>query len=150
MSKPTNEQLNEAAARLCGWVDIAYLFKGGFNQDGTIRENRHICLMRPTDVGSRYDVIEPDGTETRIRQGNLPRYCTDRNALPELWEAVEKKERRARFITYLMLNSTANPKHHDSGAPYVKAWNAVTSTPKQQTEAALRALDAWPDDWSEE
>lgn len=109
MSKPTNEQLNEAAARTCGHMI-----------SNTIRFGERKWYSLKGEI--------------------LPRdYCTDRNALPELWDALEKASHRFEFLGCIR---NKLEEAHD--------WTVHTSDPRLQVICFLHVMGQWPEDWSEE
>lgn len=79
--------------------------------------------------------VHPDGKKglppDKSHYYTLPRYAEDRNALPEVWEVVEKCGDRFVFLGWLS-DLCKNSK-----------WEAVKSYPHLHCIAALKALNIW-------
>jgi hypothetical protein len=121
---PTNEQLNRRAAEVLGWEDVVQ-FGANRGENG---------IKQGTWMGV------PPGEIYKNRR-SVPDFCTDRNALPELWAKVDDYSKVSCYLQELsgMPSSTAQ-----------EMFEMIAATPRQHTIAALKALDAWPEDWSAE
>lgn len=74
---------------------------------------------------------------------DYPSYTTDRNALPELWKAVEKANIQKPTIISA-LNDLCGNKYR---TPASEAWwKIITAPPHLQCIAALRATNNWNDE----
>lgn len=123
--KPTNEQLNEAAAKLCGYK------------------------KRANDLFSWHD---PKTKECLILDysGILPRCpyryfrpATDRNVLSELLAVIEREYKAVDFVSEL-------PIYTEEGDEMATAWKLLNLPLRVVVIAALKACEAWPADWSDE
>lgn len=84
-----------------------------------------------------------------LGRNDIPDFCTDRNALPQLWATVEAAGKRADYLNCLQMEVWAQ-----TGVTWDSRtdaeWGAATAESRTVTIAALKALSAWPDDWQEE
>jgi hypothetical protein len=120
--KPTNEELNRVAAEVCGWV--YYSNVPGYSDGWRHEESDHAILLN-------YPYDKPLD------------YCTDRNALPELWRMVTDRTKQAAMIVCILQNIPV------SAPPGINTqfWMMMTATPRTIVIAALKAIDKWPAEW---
>lgn len=71
-----------------------------------------------------------------------PEYCTDRNALPELWQALTRLRIRTKFWGHL--NELIQKQE-----PRLTSWEYMTADPRHQAIAALKAAGKWPEEWTD-
>lgn len=125
MSKPTDNDLNRAMALACGW--------------------REVTPDRPHRCGSLMWTIGWVQPVTSWFE-HCPDYCRDRNCLPEVWAAVESADKLDNLVVEdfnFFITAQAG------------WWNKNVLTvlklpPRLHVEAALRALNLWKPEWSDE
>ncbi len=117
---PTVEQIEELAAKACGW------------------------LYREEDRSWQ----TPQG-EFRFSRWPYPRYLTDQNALPELLTKVEAAGVGALEVFCLILWANGEDGKMQYGNSYAQMWPTLIqmTQPQRVVLAALRALNMWPADW---
>src|ERR1041385_5580818 len=73
--------------------------------------------------------------------------CTDRNTLPEIWEAVENAGKQIDFCVEINTMWTMPRREWQTWE-----WDCfiLSLPPRWHVEAALHALSLWPEDWSED
>jgi hypothetical protein len=71
-----------------------------------------------------------------------PNYCTDRNALPELWEVFAKSGTR------LLFECELHEFHKEDISSEV--WQMITAPVYKHVIAALKACDVWTSEMEEE
>ena len=121
--KPTDAQLEEAMALAIGWKYYP--------------ENR--------------EWVDKDGNPYWSRWP-YPRYCTDRNALPEVWKAVRAEQGASYLFVEELGRLCSAPLHSypaaDEGCYSILCEDAMTfatAEPRLHVIAALKSLDKWPD-----
>jgi len=102
MIRPTDEQLNRAAAELCG-----------------------------------YSIYYAEAWAT------VPNFCTNRNALPELWNVIEANGTSEVFLNSLWHQMQTLHTDYDR----FSQWYLATAPPKMHVIAALISCMAWLADW---
>jgi len=115
---PTREQINRAAAQACGWEYLPPQYCERCNV-----AHERVLPWKKDGKGRK----EP------------PDFCSDCNALPSLMEAVTEADKWDELTDLLWLNGN---RQYYRPQDAVKA--ALTATPAQVTEAALKALGRWP------
>lgn len=121
---PTDEQLNESMARACGWRRVT-----------------------GTEAHAPEMFYKPDtwlDAEGRRSRAGAHDYCNDRNALPEVYAALEAAGATEKYLMALR-------RLVDDGAAqiaYGQWWAVQTAEPRLQVIAALRALNRWPAEWT--
>jgi hypothetical protein len=108
-----------------------------------IPTNQQINELAATACGWEPIPEEEDGW-TNGREKRWPRppdYCTDRNALPELWAKVESRPACGQYAGIL------RDLLRDGNDWQVIRFELITASPLLHTIAALKALNQWPDDW---
>lgn len=128
MSVPRDEQLNAAAAHAC----FDFEFTHGLERYLYVRSKCGSLRSQHLIDGIKADWTNAYVVEAWIEENFQP--TRDRNALPELLEQVQARGDRALFYFTLPATSTQR---------------ALLTPPRRMVEAALRALDAWPEEWSE-
>jgi hypothetical protein len=120
-----NEQMNRVAAEACGWTEIG---------------------KYPSPRSSMGYALPPGKEADYLNYRDVPDFCKDRNALPQLWKKVEDANKIDDFLRYLLC--TNNPLYKDWPVPhcnpsYVIDWLLATAPPKHHVIAFLRALGLW-------
>lgn len=140
--------LNEAAARLCGHdteVRNGHTWKldesGEIDCFGYEVDNHNGPACTRCYYGYCEHCTRPAGIDNECRP-IYPRFCTDRNALPSLWEAVEKAV--CDFAFYAMLLSESGIKHIPVDSQRHLAFMKIE--PSVQVIAALKATENWTPD----
>lgn len=126
----TNEQLNvEAAEKVCGWIWVAY-------QD--MRVGQRVRKLMP-EIPSAY--YYPDATKARGDEEidpdtyrYVPNFCSDRNALPDLWAALETRHILGSYMSHLC---SRLPKYQFNVESYIAVHAA---DPRLCVIAALEAI----------
>ena len=125
--RPTEQEINRKAAEVCGWREVT--FEHPYLEGWT--RSHSILWVHPTN---QYSV-------------SIPNFCRDRNALPAL---LEEMVRRDSFSDYTFIGELGAlrgiPPTEGRLAPW--AFRLMTSSPREITEAALRALGAW--EWGDQ
>lgn len=128
---PTKEEINRLAAEACGYKVV------GWNDvlEVPLRYGEYL-LVNPAGR-----IVSHHGRSTEAwAWSDAPKFCSDRNALPELWKVVKAQEKTVECMTALQ-ELIERPGHLSAVWPY------VTASPLLQTIAALKALSVWPDEW---
>lgn len=89
--------------------------------------------------------MTPDGPN----EPSPPDFCFDREALPILWEFMRKSGKIPSFLKELksLLHLCKYDIMYGCNAKEVDTWMLHTATPEIQAMAALKACNAWKDDW---
>lgn len=129
--KTTNEMLDEATAEALGWTDIV-AYQNAFDRPGS-------SGIRPgTKMG-----VPPGGTHRR----KLPDYCADRNALPEMKNAIIQAAKWEEFSHHLRhICERESPDEFGLS----RTMTVVFAEPRWIVEAFLKALGHWKPEWNEE
>lgn len=130
--KPSDEELNRAAAEACGWKEIRPHLKGAY-------------------MTTPFKGIPPEKRRGGQQDNgplfhSPPDYCTDRNALPELWAAVEESDKLDAFESEA--NMLLIEQRELRGRTF--AIGLLMAPARLHVLAALKALGRWPEEWTEE
>lgn len=116
--KPTDRMLNESMAKITGFEVKPPRFCCNCGYDFVGRENPGICTKCGFETWS-----------------DIPDYCTDRNALPEVWKAVEEAGHWENFMRVLFGFQRQS---------YRLAFEALKAEPREHVRAALVCFNKWP------
>lgn len=102
----------------------------------------HKVFYQDYDDGKKFPYYIPSGKPKRTHMIDampLPDYPNDRNALPELYEIVDKVGAAGDFALFLV-----------SGMRETSIFLCIRTTPRQQVVACLKALLAYKPEWDED
>ena len=118
--KPTNEELNTLAARLCGW------------KIGKVDRPYDWALFDPSGKLMGY---EDEPMQEYLFTRYAPDYCNRRDYLPEIWDEITRRKLR----TYFYFDCF-------SGEP-LGDWSRMTADPRAHVEAFVKACGEWKKEW---
>lgn len=94
-------------------------------------------LVHEKLLGEEYEFSDASRREFK----DIPDYCNDRNALPDVYTVLLCAHKHGYFIEELNLYGEVH---------WHTAWRYIVAHPKVQVIAALKALGKWPADWRTE
>ena len=118
MALPTKEEMNKLCALTCGWTFHSDFKNGQVEFESWVR---------------------PDG---RITEG-VPRYCSDRNTLPDILAAVQSASAVDNWWAHV-----SRLMNDGRGTPWYVI-DILQADQRLHVEAALRALERWKPEWDE-
>ena len=110
-----------------------------------VREKRENSF-RPSDAKLNAKMSEVCG-RSKEAGSPLPDYCTDRNALPEIWALLEANKKGRIHAVWVMSLVTNGMPSILWPALETNLWLLVTAPPRFHVETALRILGHWNSRW---
>ena len=134
---PTDQMLNEAMAIVCGRERCITVVDGPLGNDFDVVT---WCLHGDETDCTLEDPYDPVyGLSTCW----LPEYCTNRNALAEVWSVVKKADKDYEFMHEVFHIADGEWPSSEFDA----VWLAKTVPPRIDVIAALKVLGKWPAEW---
>ena len=128
--KPTDQQINEAVARVSGWTKCK-------DDDGLWR-----IIMPDGKIAGYFQSRKEADADFWL--SHPPGYCANRNLLPELWGHLAAVDRWCGYIKFL---TEFKP---GPGFAQIDVYLAITAPLRDHCIAFLNATSNWPEEWSED
>lgn len=134
MTEPTDKQINDAIAELCGYPTTPFI---GLARDPEGKGGKYFCGEKAGKIKTVFVTsARPDILPMCKYRFFLP--CTDRNLLPEVMATVDTHKAKRAFAEQFTLlrdyEETDNPVIH-----WKDMWELLTLSPREVCIAALKA-----------